>query len=340
MNFFQFFLKGPRYVTRFLRRMYRLPDQTRDLRQKVDRMTEDLAVHIRETRLVLSYLSLPERSVWVGKPALTQGAPGESVFPHSALCRQEDFDSSYFHFWTARLGEGLRYHRKLWEFVFICQSLWERGAVVPGRRGLGFGVGIEPLSAFFASHDCQVLATDLNTGIATDMGWAATYQHAAGKEALRKPWVCPDTLFDHNVEFQECDMNHIPDGFTDFDFCWSACALEHLGSIELGLAFIERSVQCLKPGGWAVHTTEFNVSSNDQTVDNQATVLFRRSDLEALAARLTAQGHFVAPFNFDPGSGVVDHYVDVAPYREQPHLKVALSGFAATSVGIIVQRGP
>lgn len=339
MNFFDLLLAGPRRVSRFLTRQNRLPRQIGEVDQKLDSLSAGLAIHIRETRLMFSYLALPDRSHWEGLPVMKQGVPGESVFPHGALCRQVDFDASYFHFWTARLGEGLRYHRKLWEFVFISQALWERGAVTEGRRCLGFGVGTEPLSAFFASRDCQVLATDLNTGAAVDMGWATTNQHAAGKEALRKPWVCPDTLFDRNVEFQECDMNHVPAQFTDFDFCWSACALEHLGSIAQGLAFIERSVQCLKPGGWAIHTTEFNLSSNEETVDDDTTVLFRRQDLEALAARLTEQGHFVAPFNFDPGAEAVDQYIDVAPYREQPHLKVALSGFAATSVGIIIQRG-
>lgn len=339
VEIFDLMLNWPKRTLRYLKRLYRLPSETKAIRQNLAQLTAEVEVHIRETRVVLNHIALPERSLWDGKPTMTPGTPGQSIFPNGALCRQADFDTSYFHFWTARLGEGLRYHRKLWEFVFICQSLWERGAVTPGRRGLGFGVGIEPLSAFFASHDCEVLATDLNTGEAVDMGWAATNQHAAGKEALRKPWVCPDSLFDRNVEFRECDMNNIPDSFTDFDFCWSACALEHLGSIELGLAFIERSIQCLKPGGWAVHTTEFNLSSDDATVDDEFTVLFRRRDLEALAARLTAQGHQVAAFNFDPGNDPVDRYIDVAPYREQPHLKVALAGFAATSVGIIVQRG-
>ena len=130
-----------------------------------------------------------------------------------------------------------------------------------------------------------------------------------------------------------------PADLTGFDFCWSACALEHLGSIELGLKFIENSVDCLKPGGWAVHTTEFNLSSNDQTVDNLGTVLFRQRDFEALAARLAAKGHTVAPFDFRPGAGALDRYIDVAPYRPEPHLTLALMGYATTSFGIIVQRG-
>jgi len=303
------------------------------------RLEASLAEHRREMRLVLSHMSLPHVVEWQGKPEMMSGQPAENAFPNSVVCRQESFLTPYFHYWTARLGEGLRYHRKLWEFVFICQALWERGAIKPGARGLGFGVGIEPLSAFFASQDCSIIATDMAATAATEMGWTDTLQHATGKEALRKPHVCPDTLFDKNVEFRECDMNHVPADLVDFDFCWSACALEHLGSIELGLAFIERSIACLKPGGWAVHTTEFNLSSNDETVDNLSTVLFRRRDMDALAERLRAQGHTVASFDYNPGHGAVDNYIDVAPYREQPHLKMALNGYSTTSIGIIVQRG-
>jgi len=61
-------------------------------------------------------------------------------------------------------------------------------------------------------------------------------------------------------------MNAAPSDLSDFDFCWSASAFEHFGSIDQGLAFIERIIECLKPGGRAVHTTELNVSSNDDTV--------------------------------------------------------------------------
>lgn len=306
---------------------------------QINALTLALEEHRRETRLLYNSLALPERAVWYGQPPMIAGEPAHFAFPNSTLCRQESFETPYFSYWTQRLCEGLRYHRKLWEFVFICQALWERGAVVPGARGLGFGVGAEPLSAFFASQNCRILGTDMDAELAEAMGWTLTNQHAVGKEALRKPAVCPDDLFTENVSFQACDMNDVPAEFVDFDFCWSACALEHLGSIEKGLAFIERSIQCLKPGGWAVHTTEFNTSSNDETVDNLGTVLFRRRDFEALAARLTQQGHTVVPFDFNLGDRPVDRFIDVPPYREQPHLQMALSGFSTTSFGIIVQRG-
>lgn len=331
-----------RRLFQFISEFRRINDRIQALEQANHMTLGAVQESRREMRTLLGAISLPDPAIWQGKPVPPSdlGGPGAPTFPHGVACRQESFEQPYFAFWCARLGEHLRYHRKLWEFVFICQALWERGVVVKGARGLGFGVGREPLAAFFASMDCQVTATDMSAQGASDAGWIETSQHAAGKEALRRAVVCPDEMFDKNVEFRECDMNAVPDDLTGYDFCWSACALEHLGSIEKGLDFIVRSVECLKPGGWAIHTTELNLSSNDDTVDNLDTVLFRRRDLERLAERLTAMGHHVEPFDFDPGVKPLDQYIDVPPYRAEPHLKVALWGYSITSVGIMVRRGP
>ena len=320
-------------------RLLRSESRLRELHLEQGEMRRALEEHRREMRAVLAALSLPPQQEWLHRPPLIPGEPAVNAFPQSVVCRQSSFEQPYFSYWTTRLGEGLRYHRKLWEFVFICQALWERGAIRAGARGLGFGVGLEPLPAYFASEGGQVVATDLSPDRANTAGWAQSAQHALNKEQLRRPHICPDELFDANVSLRECDMNAIPPDLTDFDFCWSACALEHLGSIELGLRFIENSVACLKPGGWAIHTTEFNLNSNHDTVDNLGTVLFRRQDLEALAARLTAAGHQVATFDFEPGTQPVDLYVDLPPYRAEPHLTTSLLGYSTTSVGLIVRKG-
>ncbi|MFK4059076.1 SAM-dependent methyltransferase [Brevundimonas sp. NPDC046655] len=324
---------------RFRQRLAKAPARLEVLETQVARLAQALEEHRRETRLLYSALALPERSAWEGQPPLLNGQPGQNVFPFSTVCRQDSFETPAFSYWCRRLDEGLRYHRKLWEFVFICQALWERGAIRPGARGLGFGVGSEPLSAYFASEGCRITATDMAVERAEEMGWILTNEHAQGKAALRKPAVCPDDLFDANVEFRTCDMNHVPDDLTGYDFCWSACAFEHLGSIEKGLAFVERSIDCLKPGGWAVHTSEYNYGSNTETIDHQDTVLFRRRDLEDLVARLQAKGHCAAPFDFSMGNGLVEQYIDVMPYRDQPHLRMSLWGHPTTSVGVIIQRG-
>jgi hypothetical protein len=229
--------------------------------------------------------------------------------------------------------------RKVWEYCYALQGLTEQLGLRAGQRGLGFGVGREPLPSVFAARGIDVVATDQSLEMAKDTGWIRSKEHAANLEQLLHPKICDAEALKRHVSFRDVDMNAIPSDLTGFDFLWSSCALEHLGSIELGLRYIERAMDCLKPGGVAVHTTEFNLVSNDATVDEQGTVLFRKRDLEELSRRLMASGHQVFPLNCHPGSEPLDHHIDVPPYRWVPHLRLMLGSFATTSVGIIVKRG-
>lgn len=297
-----------------------------------------LEVLMREHRLLARWLTLPAPEIWQAGPPAERAVPAGGGPLRSSVCRQESFETRWFHDWMARLGHRPRYHRKLWEFAYVAQALEERGVLRQGCRGLGFGVGTEPLGAYFASRGCAIVATDLAPDARAAAAWASSGQFASGREALRAPGVCPDDLFDANVEFRACDMNAIPPDLTGFDFCWSTCALEHLGSLEHGLTFIERSLDCLAPGGVAVHTTEFNVSSGADTLQGGPTVLYRRHDLESLARRMEARGCEIAPFDFDLGNGPLDRYVDLPPYLDAPHLRLAIEGYASTSVGLIVRK--
>ena len=132
-------------------------------------------------------------------------------------------------------------------------------------------------------------------------------------------------------------MNAVPGDLRGFDVCWSACALEHLGSIERGLSFIEQSLNTLRPGGLAVHTTEFNLDSNDYTIELPELCLFRRRDIERLLSSLVAAVHKVWPLNLHPGSGEMDQHIDLPPYA-LPHLKLQVAQYTTTSLGIVVQK--
>ncbi len=145
-------------------------------------------------------------------------------------------------------------------------------------------------------------------------------------------------------------MNMISPDLTGFDFCWSICAFEHLGSIAHGLDFVENSLATLRPGGIAIHTTEFNIEPDGPTIDNWVTVLFQRKHMIDLADRLRAKGHEVAPFDFDYGSKPLDYFIDIPPYHGQAsdhlvawlgqpgHLKMCIDGFVSTCIGMIITK--
>jgi hypothetical protein len=255
----------------------------------------------------------------------------------SSACTHAQLDSPAFQDWARRLGESPgNLHRKLWEWCFICQALHERRMLMPGRRGLGFAVGREPLTSLFVSLECEVLATDLVADEAAKAGWVSTDQHADGVEHLNERNLCTPADLAARVRFQNLDMNAIPEGLGTFDFLWSACAFEHLGDLQRGIDFVRNAMCRLKPAGIAVHTTEFNCDSDDETLAAGPTVLYRRRDLLELARVLTADGHRVEPLNFELGGADVDRFVDEPPYGQGPHLKLRIGPYVCTSYGLII----
>jgi hypothetical protein len=263
--------------------------------------------------------------------------PPSFARPVSQACTQSQFDTEPYRFWCDAIREQPRYHRKQWEFCYILQALSTAGALAPGRRGLGFGVGQEPLPAVFANYGCSVVATDLDLARAKVKGWSDDNQHAASAEALNLLGIAKPEIFARNVRFQVADMNAIPPDLTGFDFTWSSCCLEHLGSIEHGLRFIENSVARLLPGGVAVHTTELNCSSDTETIESGHTVLFRRSDLVELARRLSGQGCDLT-LNLNIGDQPLDQHVDVPPFTADKHIKLQLEAFTSTSFGLLIRK--
>jgi hypothetical protein len=267
------------------------------------------------------------------------GASSDFPFMASSVCVASDFFHSEFVRLCQLIGHHTHFHRKLWEYIFIVHHGLRLGVIGPGRRGLAFGVGREVLPAAFADLGCEIVATDAPIDIALESGWACgTGQFADGVAALPSGRLDRET-FESRVSWRACDMNAIDPELTDFDFCWSSCCLEHLGSLQAGLDFILNSVErTLKVGGVALHTTEFNLSSNEETLDQGGTVFYRRRDLEGLIAVLRERGHEVDDLVVGPNVFVMNGFADTAPFTA-PHLLVHNMGHTVTSIGLVIRRG-
>lgn len=256
----------------------------------------------------------------------------------TCLCTQAQLESEPFRAWCPRMKIRHGLHRKLWEHCYIAQALDERGMLAPGKRGLGFGVGTEPLVALFASSGCEIVATDLAPEVAHRDGWDRDGQYMESLEALNRDGLCSDSRFRRNVRMRFVDMNEIPTDLSGFDFTWSSSSLDHCGTLEKAKAFLYRQMDCLKPGGVAVHTTEYNVSSNERTIEAGPTVCFRKRDVEEVARRLKTLGHGIE-LDLALGDGPADRYVDEPPYTHNPHLRLRWCEFVATSIGFAIDRG-
>lgn len=257
----------------------------------------------------------------------------------SELCKAKDFHTDWFHRWAGEMKEEVRYHRKQWEFAYVMQSLWERGCISKGKKGLVFAVGSEPLPSVFANHGCEILATDIFPEQGKAKGWDNGDQLCFGLESLNKRGIVSDETLHRMISYRAVDMNDIPGDLNGkFDFNWSSCSFEHLGNIALGLKFLKNQLRTLKPGGWAVHTTEFNVGSNDKTLDSGDTVIFRMKDIDKLVGELRKEGHYVEELDYSLGGLPEDFMVDVLPHEQKVHLKLQLNEYVVTSIGLIIQK--
>jgi SAM-dependent methyltransferase len=274
----------------------------------------------------------------------------DDVFSPS-VCRFEHFRSDWYARWAKRLGfpdpssdaDPASFHRKMWEFAAILQTLEQRGLLTEGKKGLGFAVGLEPLPAFLAHYGVHVLATDLMAD-RVDPGWIATGQHSTGLAGLFLEHLDSREEFERKVRFEPADMTDLSTlPYTgEFDFLWSSCAFEHLGSLDRGLDFVVNAMRLLKPGGIAVHTTEFNVSSTADTLTEGSNVVYRRCDMEVLDGRLRALGCGLEQIDYDAGTHLYDLWFDKPPYHapSAPHIKLDLEGFVSTSMLIVAVKGP
>ncbi len=284
-------------------------------------------------RAPLFLLSSPADSLvpWrFEQPSLTE--------PTTQLCTYGQMELAEYRYWMSALCKPPNLHRKHWEWAYIMAALQRAGKLAKGLHALGFGVGREPIASLLARYGLRVTATDAPLELVQGGYWEINQEHTRALEQMHMADIVDAATFRDRVALRPVDMKAIPDDLTGFDICWSSCSLEHLGSLKRGTDFVTNSLRCLKPGGIAVHTTEFNLSSNEDTIEDIGTSIYRKRDIEELAGDLVRAGHTVLPLNFHPGERELDTYIDGPPYQE-PHLKLLIEKYSCTSIGIAIRKG-
>jgi hypothetical protein len=287
----------------------------------------------------MSMVALPRRAVRVVRRAaggISYRKPPTLANPISQPCTFDQVQSSEYLRWCERLGLARLVHRKTWEWIYILQVLQLHGMFEPGRRGLGFGVGHEPITAIAAKAGAYVLATDLPASADSASDWDATGEHAHDVSDLNLWGLCDPDDFAARVTFEPVDMRAVPNHLAGFDFTWSSCAMEHLGTHDAGLTFLERQLECLKPGGVGVHTTEYNVDPDGPTLGDAETVLYQRQHLEEFTQTMRKRGHSMR-ITFALGTHPEDVHVDERPYSDV-HIRTETYGYIHTSFGLTIQR--
>jgi hypothetical protein len=274
----------------------------------------------------------------VGENDTRFGATHFASFTSMAVDAAHFREAPFREWFTLVTDGGMEYHRKPWEYAFILERARQGGVLEPGRAALGFGVGREPIPAVLAARGLDVLATDQADEDADH--WKDTGEHASDLDALSRPAIVDDATLAQRVTFRAMDMNDLADDLGEFDLLWSSCAIEHLGSPEAGLEFVLRTAELLRPGGVAVHTTEFELTPRDATADYGHCAVYRRADFESLARRLSERGFEIDLNLYVSMATPVDRFVAVPPYpaSDPAHLKLQIFDSVSTSYGLAIRR--
>ncbi len=262
---------------------------------------------------------------FLGRPTLDQVV--------SQTCTASQFKEDHYSRLAREIQQEPRFHRKQWEYIYILRALEQFGLLHPNKTGIGFGCGKEPLAVVMAKFGLNITVTDIPPFDTSDSHWGSS-----SAMDLFYGGICSEEQYVKHVSFRAVDMNNIPNDLGLYDFVWSCCALEHLGSLKAGMDFIVNSTKCLKPGGIAIHTTEINMSSDEETLESPGLSLYRRRDLLDLQNRLVDIGCSVLPMNFYSGDLPEDKYIDLPPYKQEIHLKLMIEKFAITSFGLVLRK--
>ena len=250
--------------------------------------------------------------------------------PVSQLCTAAQFDEAAFLEIIQAMSLRPGRSRPHWEQAWIVSLLATEGLVATGKSGVAFDCGRERVGALLASRGVTVLGT----------GGDIVDDRAA--EARRLQLFYPEIVhiddFDGLVSFAALDpreVRRLPPGV--HDFCWSLGIPARLGSIDAALDFFESSLVTLRPGGLALHTFSFNLTSDAATWELPDLVVLRRRDIEALAARLAPAGHRLLTFNTHPGLDTADETVKTEAHGAVGHRQ--RHGFAVvTSFGLAIRK--
>lgn len=169
------------------------------------------------------------------------------------LCDAADwFDPALARIIREELRELPRFHRKQWEFAMILRALREHGLLQGDRVGLSMGGGRERLLYAVAQRVRRLVVTDLYDPATLWEG--ARTNDPDGFIKADKPFPVDDA----RLKALRMDMRSLDFEDECFDFCYSSCAIEHIGVREDFLRHLAEAYRVLRDGGVYVLTTEFH----------------------------------------------------------------------------------
>ena len=262
----------------------------------------------------------------------------------SKLCDAFDwFDPEFDRIVSAELEDPPRLHRKQWEFAQIFRALQGLGCLNPRSSGLSMGGGHERLLYAVARHVGHLTVTDLyESGSAWDE--ARIDDPDRSLKAAAPFEIDPSRLTARRMDMRALEF---PDG--SFEFCYSSCAIEHIGEHDDFLRHLQEVRRVLTDDGVYVLTTEFHYG--DDVIPAPHNYYFSSGFLDGLmraASLATFEGvdgsvwqhafNRPLPANLTnlcahPASGVTGMLLTSAP-----HVHLLNGGLPFTSLSLVLRK--
>lgn len=206
----------------------------------------------------------------------------------SKICDAADwFDTEFAWIIKNELREPARFHRKQWEFAQIFLTLRKLGFLSPDKNGLSLGGGNERVLYSIANHIKKLIVTDLYENNTT---WDCARTNDPN-EFIRNSK--PFEIDESKIDALHMDMRYLDFKDNSFDFCYSSCAVEHIGHYSDFLQHLNEVYRVLKPDGIYVFTTELQFG--DMTIKDPNNYVFSKNYL----TELLSNTEFTPEFNVD-----------------------------------------
>ena len=170
-----------------------------------------------------------------------------------------------FRRWLAEAGSGSS--EENWARAYLLQALETYGMLQAGARGLVFGSMPSGIAELFD-----------RTGLRHE-------QVALTGDAVRATEDAPPS--------REVDPVVLPSGLIAFDFLCSIHASDRFEDERAAAAFIEKTMECLRPGGIAVHVV-LACAAFARRHEEAGPTCFDRNAIERIVLGLISRGHDVA----------------------------------------------
>ena len=215
----------------------------------------------------------------------------------SKICDGADwFDPEFQKVLNEELQEPARFHRKQWEFVTIFLTLQKYGMLKADKLGLSLGGGNERVLYSIARHIKQLVVTDLYDN-ETSWDCARTDDPDEFIKASK-----PFAVEDKKLKALRMDMRYLDFAENSFDFCYSSCAIEHIGKFEDFVQHLNEVYRCLKEDGIYVFTTELQLG--DTTIKDPNNYIFSPAYLNYIIE------HNKLTPDCDPDISITEHSVN------------------------------